>query len=272
MKKKTLKKMIIWIASIYVLVIVGIYALQKYIIFQPVELAAEYKFAFENSHDEFFIKTTDGAMLNALLFQTELPCKGLVIYFHGNADNLQRWGNYHSDFTSRGYDILMPDFRGFGKSTGQPDELKFYQDAQLIYNWVFENFEKYKKREVVIYGRSLGCAVASNLATKVEVQKVILETPFKNIYNLMKTNGRVLFLPFDFKYNFSNDEHLAKIQKPIYIFVGTKDLVVPNKSTEQLKSLLKPSDQYIEIEGGGHKNLSTFKKYQQALDSILNQN
>ena len=269
MKKKTLKKMIQWIVLIYVLVIVGIYALQKYIIFQPVELAAEYKFVFENSYDEFFIKTVDDATLNVLLFQTDLPRKGLVLYFHGNADNLQRWGKFHSDFTSRGYDILMPDFRGFGKSTGEPDELKFYQDAQLIYNWIFENLEKYKKNEVIIYGRSLGCAIASNLATKVETQKVILETPFKNINNLMKTNGRIIFLPFDFKYNFPNDEHLMKIQKPIYIFAGTKDLVVPNKSTEQLRPLLKPSDQYIEIEGGGHKNLSTFKKYQQTLDAIL---
>lgn len=261
--------MIQWIVSIYVLVIVGIYVLQKYIIFQPVELAAEYKLVFENSYDEFFIKTVDDATLNVLLFQTDLPRKGLVLYFHGNADNLQRWGNFHSDFTSRGYDILMLDFRGYGKSTGQPDELKFYQDAQLIYDWIFENFEKYKKSEVVIYGRSLGCAIASNLATKVETQKVILETPFKNIHDLMKRNSRVVFLPFDFKYNFPNDKHLVKIKEPIYIFVGTKDWVVPNKSSEQLKPLLKPSDQYIEIEGGGHRNLSTFKQYQQALDSIL---
>ena len=261
--------MILWIASIYLLIIVGTYALQKYIIFQPDGLAMDYQFVFEKQYEEFFIKTTDGATLNALLFQTDLPRKGLVLYFHGNADNLQRWGKFQSDFTSRGYDILMVDFRGFGKSTRQPDELKFYEDAQFIYDWVFENFEKYKKSEVIIYGRSLGCAVASNLATKVKAQKVILETPFKNIGNLIKTNSRVLFFPFDFKYNFPNDQHLSKIKEPIYIFVGTKDWVVPNKSSEQLKPLLKSSDQYIEIEGGGHKNLSTFKKYQQALDAIL---
>jgi len=270
MKNKIFKKMILWIASIYVLIIIGTYTFQKYIIFQPDSLAPDYEFVFEKPYKEFFINTTDGTSLNALLFQTNLPCKGLVIYFHGNADNLQRWGKFQSDFTSRGYDILMPDFRGFGKSTGQPDEMKFYEDAQLIYDWVFENFEKYKKSDTIIYGRSLGCAVASKLATKVEVQKVILETPFKNLGNLIKTNSQILYFPFDFKYNFPNDKHLMKIQQPIYIFVGTKDWVVPNKSSEQLQPLLKPSDQYIEIEGGGHKNLSTFKKYQQMLDVILN--
>lgn len=261
--------MILWITSIYVLIIIGTYALQKYIIFQPDELPLNYQYVFENPYQEFFIKTTDGETLNALLFQTDLRRKGLVIYFHGNADNLQRWGKFYSDFTSRGYDILMTDFRGFGKSTGVPDELKFYEDAQLVYDWIFKNLAEYQKNEIIIYGRSLGCAVASSLATKVEAQKVILETPFKNIGNLMKTNSRILFFPFDFKYNFPNDQHLSKIKKPIYIFVGTKDWVVPNRSSEQLKPFLKPSDQYIEIEGGGHKNLSTFKKYQQALDTIL---
>lgn len=269
MKKKPLKKMILWIALIYVFIIVGTYALQKYLIFQPDELPLNYQYVFEQPYQEFFIKTTDSETLNALLFQTDLPRQGLVIYFHGNADNLQRWGKFQSDFTSRGYDILMPDFRGFGKSTGQPDELKFYEDAQLIYDWIFENFEKYKKSEVIIYGRSLGCAVASNLAMKVEAQKVILETPFKNIYDLMKTNSRILIFPFNFKFNFPNDEHFPKIKQPIYIFVGTKDWIVPNKSSEQLQPLLKPTDQYIEIEGGGHKNLNTFKKYQQTLDAIL---
>ncbi len=261
--------MILWIISIYVFATIGIYALQKYIIFQPDKLPLNYQFVFEKPYRELFINTADNVKLNALLFQTDLPLKGLVIYFHGNADNLQRWGKFQSDFTSRGYDILMPDFRGFGKSTGQPDEQKFYQDAQLIYDHIFDVADQYKRSEIIIYGRSLGCAVASNLATKVEARKVILETPFKNIDNLMKINSRILFLPFDFKYNFPNDEHLAKIQKPIYIFAGTKDWVVPNKSTEQLKPLLKPSDRYIEIEGGGHKNLSTFKEYQQALDAIL---
>ena len=266
MKKKTLKKMIQWIILFYILVIAGIYGLQKYIIFQPSTLAKNHKFVFENPFEEFFIKTSDEETLNVLLFKTNLPRKGLVLYFHGNADNLQRWGKYHSDFTSRGYDIVMPDFRGFGKSTGKAEEMKIFEDAQFIYNWVLE---KYDDNEIIIYGRSLGCAVASNLATKVEAQKVILETPFFNVNDLMRQNSSILYFPFDFKYNFPNNEHIAKIKEPIYIFVGTKDWVVPNKSSEQLKIVLKPSDQYIEIEGGGHKNLNTFKKYHEELDAIL---
>ena len=262
----TFKKLLKGSLTFYILAIAGIYTLQKYIIFQPKKLDKDFEFVFENPFEEFFLNTSDETELHLLLFKTQLPRKGLVLYFHGNADNLQRWGHFHADFTSRGYDILMMDYRGFGKSTGTPDEAIFYQDARLVYDWVLE---KYDAAEIIIFGRSLGCAVAAQLATQVDTRMVILETPFFNFKNLFQTQGRILIFPFDFKYKFPNNEFLAKIKKPIYIFAGTKDWVVPNASTEKLKPLLKPIDRYFEIEGGGHKNLNTFEKYHEALDLIL---
>jgi alpha-beta hydrolase superfamily lysophospholipase len=266
MKKKNLKKMILWTLGIYVFIILAIYAMQKYIIFQPEKLKREYQFQFENPFEEFFIKTPDEKTLNALLFKTQKTRKGLVLYFHGNADNLQRWGKYQVDFTSRGYDILLMDFRGYGKSTGKPSEQKFYEDAKLMYEWVLK---KYSKDEIIIYGRSLGCAMASYLATKVDVRKVFLETPFYSANQLLKDRGELFIFPFDFKYDFPNYKHLQKINEPVIIFAGTKDWVVPNSSTEQLRPFLKSSDQFIYIEGAGHKNLNAFEKYHTELDSLL---
>lgn len=266
MKKKTIKKLLIGLVGTYIALHLGVYALQKYIIFQPKKLNPSYEFVFNNPFEEFFISCSDGDSLNLLLFKTKLPRKGLVLYFHGNADNLQRWGKYHVDFTSRGYDILMMDFRGYGKSSGEPSEEKFYQDAELIYDWTTQ---KYPKDKIIIYGRSLGCGIASNLATKVDAPKVILETPFNNANDLFQKNSFILYLPFALNFDFPNDKHLQKISEPVYIFVGTKDWVVPNDSSEELKPFLKPSDRYIEIEGAGHKNLNAFKKYHQELDLIL---
>ena len=267
MKKKIfLKRFFGALVCLYLLTIAGIYALQKYIIFQPDSLEKDFQYSFDHSFEEFFLETSDGEQLNALLFQTQLDRKGLVLYFHGNADNLTRWAKFHSDFTSRGYDFFIPEYRGFGKSSGKPSEEDFYRDAKFVYDWILK---KYPGEEIIIYGRSLGAAVASNLATKISSKLVVLETPFDNVNNLLQTQARGLILPFDFKYDFPNDEHLQKIKQPVYIFEGTKDFVVPNASTNQLKALLKPSDEFIVIEGGGHRNLSKFEKYQQALDSIL---
>jgi len=267
MINKPIKKIIMWFATLYVFIIVGTYVFQKHIIFLPEKLHANYEFSFDNPFEELFLNTTDNIVLNALIFKTELPRKGLVIYFHGNADNLQRWGKYHSDFTSRGYDILMMDYRSYGKSGGTPNEEKFYTDAQLFYDWAIN--KNYNKDEIIIYGRSLGCGVASHLATQVEFEKLILETPFFNIKDTFQKKTIILFLPFNFEFNFPNNENLQKIKQEVIIFAGSKDRVVPNRSTEQLKPLLKPSDQYIMIQGAGHKNLNTFEKYNTELDSIL---
>ena len=258
--------MLVGLILLYALIVLGIFVFQKYIIFQPKKLAAEFQFAFDQPFEELFLTTPDDEQLNALYFKTKLESKGLVIYFHGNADNLKRWGNYASDFTKRGYDVFILEYRGYGKSSGTPDETKFYQDAQLAYDWAVK---KYPPSQIIIYGRSLGSAVASHLAVDNDFHFLILETPFDNVETLFKMRSPGGFLPLTIKSKFPNDEHLTKINQPIYIFLGTKDQVVPNHSTEKLRPLLKPSDQVIAIEGGGHKNLNTFEKYQTELDSIL---
>ena len=262
-----MQKIFFGLLLLYILIIIGTYLLQKYILFHPRKLKKKFKFAFKNPHKEFFLKKNNQEQIvNALLFETNLELKGLVLYFHGNADNLKRWGRYHEDFTSRGYDIFMIDYRGFGKSEGSLNEAGFYEDAQLAYDWILG---KYNPNEIIIYGRSLGCGIATHLATKVNARMVILETPFYDVKNLFRIRARFLFLPFDFKYNFPNHKNLQKIKKPIHIFVGTKDSVVPNQSSEKLKPFLKNGDKYIEIRGAKHKDLNTFDQYHQALDLIL---
>jgi len=129
--------------------------------------------------------------------------------------------------------------------------------------------ENYSSNQIIIYGRSLGTGVASHLAVDNDFRLLILETPFDNVETLFKMRSPGGFLPLPIKSKFPNDEHLKKINQPIYIFLGTKDRVVPNRSTEKLRPLLKSSDRLITIEGGGHKNLNTFDKYQTELDFIL---
>ena len=258
--------MLVGLILLYASILIGTFVFQKYIIFQPKKLDTEFQFAFDQPFEELFLTTPDSEQLNALYFKTKLESKGLVLYFHGNADNLDRWGNYASDFTKRGYDFFILEYRGYGKSTGKPDEAKFYEDAQLTFDWALKN---YSSSQIIIYGRSLGTGVASHLAVDNDFRLLILETPFDNVETLFKMRSPGGFLPLPIKTKFPNDQHLKEINQPIYIFLGTKDRVVPNSSTEKLRPLLKPSDRLITIEGGGHKNLNTFEKYQTELDSIL---
>jgi alpha-beta hydrolase superfamily lysophospholipase len=247
------------------------YLFQKQIIFHPRSLAADYQYRFEEQFEEFFLPTSDGEKINTLYFKSKTTSngapKGIVLYFHGNADNLQRWGKHAADFTSRNYDFALIDYRGFGKSTGTINENAMYKDAQLLYNWALQ---KYPAQQIVIYGRSLGTAVASGLAAQVAAKALILETPFYNIKSVFDTQVPFLKMPFEMHYQFPTDAFVQKVKYPIHIIHGTKDEIVPYKCAILLKNVIKSTDEFITIEGGKHKNLNTFQQYYDCLDKWLN--
>ena len=270
LKTNNIKKVLLFSLGIllvgYLLLSTGFYLFQDRIIFQPQILPKDYVFKFEQRFEEYFIKTDDGETLNALLFRTENTSKGLILYFHGNADNLQRWGNYAVDFTSLGYDVLMIDYRGYGKSTGTPDENKYYEDALIVWEWSKKNIPNSR---LIIYGRSLGSAIASNLATKVTPDLLILETPFDDITGAVYLPIKPILYFFPLHHHFPNKLFLRHVSCKKIIFHGTKDMVVPLSSAMRLKSLLAESDQFIIIEGGGHRDLRDFEAYREGLAAVL---
>ncbi len=269
MKSKA-TKFILWASGIGLIVYlvgwIGFYMLQDKIIFQHKKLDKEYSFRFDQPFEEHFIQTEDGETLNALLFRTQKPSKGLVLYFHGNADNLQRWGEYAVDFTQLDYDILLMDYRGYGKSTGAPTEIDFYKDAVTISVWAKVNIPY---ASLIIYGRSLGAAVASNLATVSNPDLLILETPFDDLKGSMYVPLGPLLNIFPLQYEFSTKTFLSKVICKKVIIHGTKDRVVPLSSALRLKPLLGVGDQFVIIEGGGHRNLREFESYHTTLANAL---
>jgi pimeloyl-ACP methyl ester carboxylesterase len=241
-----------------------LYFFQDAFIFQTKSLERNYTFSFRQPYEEHFISTPDGAELNVLWFKTEKIAKGIVLYFHGNAGNLQRWGNYASDFTHLGYDVVMMDYRGYGKSTGHPEEEKLYADSKHLWQWVKE---KSAAKPIVFYGRSLGSAVAAYLASQAPPDLLILETPFHRLRGA--SMAKIFFALVPLRNPFPTEDFLRKVVCRKVIFHGTDDWVVPISSAERLKPLLTHSDQFIVIPQGGHHNLRDFPVYHTALASVL---
>jgi len=254
------------IALLYVLLLVVAYGGQRFIVFQPDRMAKEKPFSFDTPFEEHFLETEPGILINYLHFKAVGPSKGLVFYLHGNADNLKRWGAYHADFTERGYDLIMPDYRGYGKSTGKVSEKKTYEDMHLLYQRVQKELQP---KESIIYGRSLGSGVATHLAKEQKAKYLILETPFYSIPSAFSDHLQLIYLPFDFKYQFPNFKNIPEVKMPILIFHGTKDRVVPYRNAIKLKSILKKEDTFVTIEDGTHRNLSTYKVYQDKMNELL---
>jgi pimeloyl-ACP methyl ester carboxylesterase len=260
--------LVITIAMIvfYFLLLLFFYLFRSRLIYQRTELPKSHKFEFAVPYQEYIIDTKDNDSLNLLHFKTDGNFKGLIFYLHGNADNLARWGTYAIDFTTLGYDVVMFDYRGYGKSTGIPNDQNLYEDAALVYNWAIGNVPTTK---IVIYGRSLGSAVATQLAVAMKPDLLVLETPFADFKDVIYWPLKPALTIFPVEANFSNKDHLGLVSCRKVIFHGTDDWVVPLSSAQKLKPLLGPDDEFIIIEGGSHKNLRDFKLYHTTLSAAL---
>lgn len=240
--------------------------LQDFFIFRPKKLHQNYQYTFANPPEEIFLETSHGGKLNALWFASETNSKGIVLYFHGNADNLARWGHLHHYFAQQGYDFFVYDYRGFGKSTGRRNERILYDDAVAVFQFVQQH---YTPAQMIIFGRSLGSAFACRVAAETPAKMLILETPFASMKDLFYTYYPWLPRVFVFKYIFPNQKHLSKVSCPVYIFQGTDDWVVPYKCAEKLKKYVKPTDEFVTIQGGSHNNLLFYDIYNLKMKEIL---
>ncbi len=255
---------------LFALLIVGnlsTFFFQDYFIFRPEKLEEHHRYTFLHPFEEFWVSSVQGGRINGLWFKTEQQTsKGVILYFHGNMGSLKRWGHVYYHLLDKGYDLIICDYRGFGKSKGKRTEQNMMQDALAVYAFAERH---YPAQDIVLFGRSLGSAFACFLAEKKVCRMLILETPFSSMADLF--HAFFPFLPpvFRFKYEFDNKARLKNVQVPVHLFHGTKDLVVPYGVAEKLKPLLKAGDSFTTLEGGRHQDLLFFDAYNEKLKSLL---
>lgn len=250
---------------LYILVATMLYFLQEKIIFLPSKLPQEYIYSFSEPFEEFFLTTEDGSKLNALHFKREAP-KGIILYFHGNAGDLSRWGKIASFFAKKEYDVIVMDYRSYGKSTGKLSEAALLKDTQLFYDFTLDN---YKEEDIIVYGRSLGAAMAAYVASNNKPAKLVLETPFYNLLEVAKKRFPILPIKWLLKYKFESNKFISKIKCPVTIFHGTEDAVVPYESGKKLFGLVSSKKEFVTVEGGGHNDLIAFKAYNANINKAL---
>ncbi len=255
------------IISLYIVISVLLYYLQDYFLFKPEKLPEDFQFYYENQEiEEYNIETRDGAVLNGLHFKIENP-KGVVLYLKGNSKSIKGWGKFAVDFTRNDYEVVMLDYRGFGKSTGRRTQKALKRDLQLVYDKIKSQVdEKY----IILYGRSLGSGLATKLASINNPRMLILDAPY---YSLTKVAARYApFMPLSWliKYPLPTYKWLKYVRCPIHIIHGTDDKLIPYKTSVKLSHINPERSRLYSVIGGGHKNLNNFESYHKMLREILN--
>ena len=264
----TLKYILIGIVALYGVLGIIIYLFQEQFIFLPTVLEKDFQFQFSEPFEEHFLATSNEGEINLLHFKSKSP-RGLIVYFHGNAGSLERWGNVVEPFVGFGYDVLIADYRGYGKSTGDRSQTHLLDDAEQVYAFAKKLHDE---GQIILYGRSLGSAFASFLAGRHAPKRVILETPFYSLEE--EANRRFMMYPVSLflQYNLRNYQYLEQNNAPVYVFHGTKDRIVSfDSGTHLFESIDSNGGKFIAIEGGFHNNLSDYSAYWEELKSILHE-
>ena len=258
---------ILTVLAIYIGISIALYILQDYMLFKPEKLPKDFQFNYDNqTYEEHNLETRDGAVINGIRFFPKGESKGVVLYLKGNSKSIKGWGKFAVDFTRLGYNVLMVDYRGFGKSTGRRSQKAIKRDLQLVYNKIREVTSEDR---IVLYGRSLGSGFAAKLASTNNPRLLILDAPY---YSLTKVTSRYMpFMPLSLliKYPLPTYKWLKYVKCPIHIIHGTHDKLIPFKSSVKLSQVNPKLTKLHSVIGGGHKNLNNFQSYHQMLEDIM---
>ena len=204
------------------------------------------------THEEVYFHTEDHMKLHGWFF----PVRGnkpVVLFSHGNAGNISHRLENIRELLRYGIPVFIFDYRGYGKSEGSPSETGLYRDGVAAYDFLIR--ERHVQAEsIVLFGRSLGAAVAVHVARQRKVRSLILESAFTSTRDMAKAIP--LFLPFSFllpaRYN--NLEKIAGIRVPKLFVHGQNDEIVPLSMGRRLFAAAADPKFFYTVNGAGHND------------------
>jgi pimeloyl-ACP methyl ester carboxylesterase len=256
---------LLYIIAGYVALIVIAYLVQEKFIFKPEKLKPGFEYKYDVPFRELFFDVEPGVQINGLHFYRDNP-SGLILYFHGNTRSIKGWAKYAKDFYRYNYDVLLVDYRGFGKSTGKRSEQAMLNDMQFVYEKLRQ---QYPEDHLILYGRSMGSGFATKLAADNNPRYLILDAPYYSFSKVVERFLPILPVRLVLRYHLRTDKWIKRVKCPVYIIHGTKDWLIPIRHSENLQKTNPRKITLIRIHGGRHNDLPKFDEYHNFVRDIL---
>jgi fermentation-respiration switch protein FrsA (DUF1100 family) len=233
-----------------VALVVGLLAIESRLIYYPIREHAAVPSDYGLRAEDLRIETEDGVALHAWWVRGD--GRRALLYFHGNAGNISHRLDRAQQVTRRfGLDILLVDYRGYGKSGGKPSEAGLYRDARASYRAAIAR--GFAPGDIILFGESLGCAVAVQLALEEPCAAVILETPFLSVPALARRYYP--FVPrFVIRTRFDTESKVSRLTVPKLFLQAERDEIVPAHHARRLHELAPPPKMLYVIPGARHND------------------
>lgn len=253
-----IRKFAVRVASIivaaYVAVVALLYVFQRDILYmthvEPVGAPSEYGVT---DMRDIAIHTEDGLTLHDWFRPPAKKDGYVVVVFHGSYLNIRDMAILAPMIPSRKYGVLFCEYRGFGASPGQPTESGVYADARAAIKWL--NAQGYDDRHLILFGGSLGAAVAIQMAVETRPPMLILMSPFSSIVETVKSHFSLAPADTLVKDRFDNLSKIASIHSPVLFIHGDDDAIVPIALAKRLFALANQPKEFQIVHGAGHCDL-----------------
>ncbi len=220
--------------------------------------------------EDLTLTTRDGVAI-AAWYMPHALARGSVIFLHGNAGNMAGRLDDVQLMHGMGVNVLLLDYRGFGRSDGRPDEQGTYEDAETAWRYLVETRGQ-SPEQIVLFGRSLGGAIAIELATRQAPAALIVESTFTSIVDIGRLHYWFLPVRFLVTYKYESVTKVGHITCPKLHFHGRDDWLIPLENGRKLFEAAAQPKTFVESPGGhGDAGIRYSPEYGQRLRAFLDE-
>ncbi len=242
---------------------------QSSMIFYPYTRLQQTPMDWGLQYEDVNLTTSDGIQLHGWFIPHSGSSK-VLLFFHGNAGNISHRGASIAIFHRLGLNVFIIDYRGYGRSQGEPGEAGLYSDADAAWQYL-TRIRGVDKDNIIIFGRSLGGAVATHLASDVQPAALILESTFSSARDMASTLFPLIYRLLVLRYRFDSIARIKKISSPLLLVHSPDDEIIPFKVGEKLYQAANEPKRMFRLTGdhnGGF--LRSQPAYEQALQAFIN--
>lgn len=267
MKNRLIKNILLLLLGL-VLLNGCMYLQQSSMIFFPYATLDQTPAEWGLVYEDVFLDTEDGVRLHGWYIPRH-GSKQALLFFHGNAGNISHRGASVEIFHRLGLNVFIFDYRGYGKSEGKPDEKGLYKDARAAWRYLSKE-RGFGQEEIILFGRSLGGAVAAKLAAEIQPGGLILESTFSSAKDVANAVFPVLSRLIFLRYDFDTAAHVRRVACPVLVLHSPDDEIIPFRLGEKVFQAANEPKSFVKMRGDHNSGiLMSQPDYERALGAFV---